>query len=556
MNMIDAAKWYDGKGFWVIPVGNEKKPKIKWKDFQDTKPTPEQIAEWWKTWPDANIGLITGVNGGLIVLDVDTKEGNEIVSNLLSDTFQTPTARTPGGGWHYYFEYKDGLANKARVMDGCDIRTDGGYIIAPPSQNGGRGKYAWLDGLGLHQVKLAKIPSSIYNKINSSSSTISRGESTSGQHLVNKLNIDFKKGKRDETLFHIAHCCAKGGMVAEDVKELICYIASTCSPPFPKPEAIAKAESAFQRKNYQYGNFTQTIKDIIESTFGNFSSTFVQKESTLSTSAEKRKLSAVLSRMVSEGYIERVGDKNGVFRRVIRDIVHLDPFSASEKPIDIKYPLGIHKMFETLPRNIIVIAGTQDSGKTAFMMRIALMNMNKEWKIRYMSSEMSEQELRKRLLCFEDIKIDEWKAVEWVDISGGYKDKIIPDGINIIDYLEISDNFYRIGEELKYMYDTLTTGIVAVALQKDFKNDLGRGGSFSLEKPRLYLTLTSNPPDGGIAKIVKCKNWRSSVFNPNNRECSFKIRYGNEIRQLTDWEIPQPVSKRKGDNEHTRKDLH
>jgi len=101
----------------------------------------------------------------------------------------------------------------------------------------------------------------------------------------------------------------------------------------------------------------------------------------------------------------------------------------------------------------------------------------------------------------------------------------------------VTKEFWLVADELKKIYDKLKGGIVLVGLQKDFKTELGRGGSFSLEKPRLYLTLTSNPPDGGVAKIVKCKNWVNKRVKPAGRVCDFKIRDGCKILQLTNWEI-------------------
>ena len=36
---------------------------------------PEQIESWWSQWPDANIGIATGEISGLLVLDIDEKNG-------------------------------------------------------------------------------------------------------------------------------------------------------------------------------------------------------------------------------------------------------------------------------------------------------------------------------------------------------------------------------------------------------------------------------------------------------------------------------------------------
>jgi hypothetical protein len=101
--MIESALWYRRKGFSVIPCKKDKRPLIKWEPYQLTKPTEDEIKQWWGKWPDANIGLPCGPVSGVDVLDVDTEEAYQNLTEFfLSDTFQTPIAKTPKGR-HLYF---------------------------------------------------------------------------------------------------------------------------------------------------------------------------------------------------------------------------------------------------------------------------------------------------------------------------------------------------------------------------------------------------------------------------------------------------------------------
>ena len=147
---------------------------------------------------------------------------------------------------------------------------------------------------------------------------------------------------------------------------------------------------------------------------------------------------------------------------------------------------------------------------------------------------MGASELRSRCELFE-LPIEYWKSVEFIENASKFQDYIIPDGINIIDFMEITDAFYLIGGMLTEIHNKLQKGIAVIALQKDLKNELGRGGTFSLEKPRLYVTLTANPPEGNIAKIVKCKNWANPSVNPNRKECVFKIIKGHRVESQSRW---------------------
>jgi hypothetical protein len=107
--------------------------------------------------------------------------------------------------------------------------------------------------------------------------------------------------------------------------------------------------------------------------------------------------------------------------------------------------------------------------------------------------------------------------------------------MNIIDYMEISDNFYAIGGWIKDIFTKLQDGIAIIAMQKNKGVDLGRGGGFSLEKPRLYLSMDAEFP-GHKVKIIKCKNWRNEQINPNGLAYKFKLIGGAKIHTMDSWQ--------------------
>ena len=539
--------YYHKEGYSVIPINpNSKKPLIGWTEFQTRKATPEEITKWWKKWPDAKVAIVTGKISGLTIVDIDSKEAEEVFEEYVNDSFLTPTVKSPHGK-HYYFKYCQGLSNTSKVLTNtaCDIRNDGGYIIAPPSKNGAEGGYRWLDDCTIGRVALAEIPkafkehvlNSSRTSLDSSTSYIYReDELTSGDTELTKVDI-LQKGSRDDDLFHLANHLVKGRMPIASIRKYMRFFGSKCTPPFPPKEIDAKIQSAIDRVQKAERNLAGEVREWVELTKGDFSVTNCRQELTLVDKKEIKYVSKVLSRLVTEEAIERVGNRNGQFRRIESRAPDMDIFSVQGDSLPIKYPLGLDKLFLTMPKNLIVIAGTQDAGKTAFMLKTAAMNMNRGMEIVYLTSEMGEMELRTRLEKF-DIPPEDWKSVHFRDCPANFQDQIIPDAINIIDFLEISDSFYTIGGDMRKIYDKLDKGICLIAIQKDFKAELGRGGSFSLEKPRLYVTMTSNPPAGGVAKIIKAKNWKHSDWNPNGRECGFKIRNGSEITQVGDWEYP------------------
>jgi putative DNA primase/helicase len=107
-----------------------------------------QIRAWWEKEPDANIGIRTGPESNLWVLDLDGEAGIEALAKWEAENGSlpaTPTVRTGGGGRHLYFAYPEGgeIKNRTRVAGlKIDVRGDGGYVIAPPS-NHTDGDYRW-----------------------------------------------------------------------------------------------------------------------------------------------------------------------------------------------------------------------------------------------------------------------------------------------------------------------------------------------------------------------------------------------------------------------------
>jgi len=133
--MFAKAFAYMADGYSVIPVGNDKRPMIKsWKEFQTTAADHDQLEQWFtKDYPNANIGIVTGVISGITVIDVDTYKEKKTDPNIFPKTF---TVRTGNGGYQLFYKHNPGMTVSAEGYDnmpGVDIRSDGGYVVAPPS---------------------------------------------------------------------------------------------------------------------------------------------------------------------------------------------------------------------------------------------------------------------------------------------------------------------------------------------------------------------------------------------------------------------------------------
>ena len=528
--MINAALEYIDMGYSIIPIQANKKPYVKWIEFQKKAANREQVAEWWGKWPDAMIGMVSGKVSGIYLVDADSETAGKHIRETCPDIID-PQVKTPNG-WHWWFKSDEDIPchnfrNSANVD--MDVKGEGGYGIVPPSKNGEKA-YRFLGNADLKDVP--KIPLVLYNYIYKYSNILH------SQHLSTPstpVNTPFSEGSRDEDLFSLAHALVKGGMPNLKLRNFLHFFAQKCSPPFSPAEADIKIESALQRRDRYEGNLHQEVLECILSTKGYFLSTDVHKELHLSTRSEKKNLSVILNRLCDEGVIQRFGEKRGQFRIVEDDEVDIDIFAEYPEGLDIKYPLNLHELYATFEKTIACFVGSPDAGKTTFALNFLALNLDNPLQKRMLISE-GESELVHRLKKF-DIPLEKWGAVSFKSVSSGWADYVIPDGLNVVDYVEAHDGkFYMIGQELNDIYNKLTTGVCVVCLQKKFSGDMAYGAEITMKRARLYISLTQDPPQGGIAKIMKLKNKQEGLmYNPDYRQCHYQIIDGTEINMLTDW---------------------
>jgi hypothetical protein len=117
-----------------------KHPRLR-HGLTEASTDPRRIEMWWKRWPEANLGLRTGLV--MDVADVDSAEGWQNLRHLIGGRPPAgPQVRTGGGGWHFWFR-PTGLGNRVRLLPGVDWRGAGGYVVAPPSRHASGSGYRW-----------------------------------------------------------------------------------------------------------------------------------------------------------------------------------------------------------------------------------------------------------------------------------------------------------------------------------------------------------------------------------------------------------------------------
>jgi hypothetical protein len=439
-------------------------------------------------------------------------------------------------------------------MPDVDIKTDGGCICAPPSMNGNGLGYSWLSGLSFEKLAPAPMPEGLYilllqylYKGGYGGDSIEGEESHNAQDTTKTTNDHnlFKKGQRDQDLFHIANCLVKGGCEKSYLSKALEILAKNCDPPFQEKEIPIKIQSALARKLNRERNLSFEVEEWVRATNGNFSTTNIHKELQTTTKNEKKNVNMILKRLSEQNppLIEKVGEKHGEWRLLDQECTPEDWVNADCAYKELWLPLGLGDVCGVQPGNILIFAGAKDSGKTAFLMNIGKENRHK-YKVHYFNSEMGKHEFKLRASNFDDISIKQWNNFYLYNRSSNFQD-VIKNGegnLNIIDYLEAPEEAYRIGPMIKRIHDRLDGSICVIGLQKKIGQDLGRGAEYSMEKARLYISM-----DFGNAKIVSCKNFKENQViegNPRGYTTKYKLVNGCKIiKTPPGW--TSPVEKEK-----------
>jgi hypothetical protein len=199
--LLDAALGYAARGIPVYPVHwphptpgaatlacscsrgpacdrPAKHPLVR-HGIHDATTSPAQLERWWQRWPQANLGLATGII--FDALDVDSPTGLAALRQLARAAnlqLSGPLVATGGGGWHYWFR-PTGLGNRPpRGLDHVDWRGRGGCVLAPPRRHASGRTYRWLRGLD--QAPLPEVPAVLHARLDHHPPTTARPATPAG----------------------------------------------------------------------------------------------------------------------------------------------------------------------------------------------------------------------------------------------------------------------------------------------------------------------------------------------------------------------------------------
>jgi hypothetical protein len=149
---LSAALAYEARGFSVIPlVAGEKRPAVKVGPYLHgvQRMIEQDIRTHWTTNPQHGVGIVTGAPSGLVVVDVDPRNGGSVEAVLQKGCATGMAACTGGGGTHFFLRHPGTLVPCGKtVLPGVDRKGDGGYVVAPPTIHPNGEPYYWGEQTG------------------------------------------------------------------------------------------------------------------------------------------------------------------------------------------------------------------------------------------------------------------------------------------------------------------------------------------------------------------------------------------------------------------------
>ena len=238
-DMGDAAILYARLGLSVIPLEG----KNPWFDAWPEKASNnlEVVTGWWKSFPNANVGIATGPKSNVFVVDIDPDKGgrdswDDLRKSGIPDTWQAITGR---GGTHYYFRYPNfRVKTCAGIAPGIDIRGAGGQAVAAPSIHPDtHRRYVWDGSKPIEQQPIAEAPEWLLNLLAPKDAT----------QPMQEVPLKIPHGTQHHTLVSLAGMLRRLGLTADEIlPSLMAVHNNRCERPGP-PQNVAKIAQSMMK---------------------------------------------------------------------------------------------------------------------------------------------------------------------------------------------------------------------------------------------------------------------------------------------------------------------
>ena len=533
-DFLKAAEGYATLGWPVIPLHcvRNKRCSCLRKNCEDTGKHPltpsgvkdattdrKQIKEWWDEWPDANVGIATGKQAGIVVIDIDPRNGGkesferlEKEHGILSPTIESVTG---GGGWHIFFAHPgNSIKNRSNVEPGVDVKSDGGYIVAPPSNHVSGESYRWDEQRAPGEINIAPLPSWLCDKIIDPPSSQRKVAPTSHNLLLQRAQQyaagaeASAEGGRNNSAFslagHLRSFVSESGerLVEEEIISLMQIWNQRNVPPLEESDLRKRVRSALR------GDGTPRPDKLVLDP---------------PTPGAPKNYDAIVEDDIDSKRIKTSWTMESACRDYISSM-------GTQAPC---VPSGISELDGSIegvaPGELCIIAARPSHGKTAlglwWLDQAALSGKA----CLFVSEEMSKRELAKRsLLTISSVGQDDWNGRE-KDLENAIRDHYLPRAPTYgVESCQSIANVERIvGEHCT----TRNVGIVAV----DYIQLLSAGGSDRYQDvSEVSMSLKRMAMRHKVPILVMCQLNREIEKRPDHRPLLSDLRESGQIEQDAD----------------------
>jgi putative DNA primase/helicase len=196
LSCMEVALIYAAEGFPVLALYNRKmsgicmcgnaacdKPGLHPRTengVRDATTNRELIEKYWDKWPNAKIGVATGVDASIVAIVVDGEVGQSSLKKLEDRNAQLPkTVTIRAAKKRIYFLRIGGVRlhhPTKRLGNGISVRGDGQFVVAPFSVHDPDLVRRFVDGRAPGEVEIATAPQWLMNLISEPTSTGSQPE--------------------------------------------------------------------------------------------------------------------------------------------------------------------------------------------------------------------------------------------------------------------------------------------------------------------------------------------------------------------------------------------
>ena len=228
----------------VIPIGWNKRPAVKWLEYQERRPSSDQIKSWFSA-SHSGVAILTGRFNGLVVVDCECRQSAEWFYKTRG---KSPVIVKSRRGFHFYFRHpKQHVPNGQKVGLGqfpysYDVRGDGGYVLAPPSVHKD-GRYEWVKELT--DVSALPVFDMAWRPLPVQRAPVNEYGVRDAEAYISRIFARAGQGGHNNTFR--AACVLKEAGLSEG-EALLCMLSwnrTNTDPPWSELELLHKIQSAY-----------------------------------------------------------------------------------------------------------------------------------------------------------------------------------------------------------------------------------------------------------------------------------------------------------------------